>query len=536
MHGCGLRLQVAKPSEAAEPDERKPEVSAKRPNILLFFTDQQRADTIGALGNPVIRTPAMDRFCREGVAFDRCFTPSPVCVSARCSLVTGLPPHKTGCCDNGIANPQDVPSFMERLADAGYQTHGVGKMHFHPDSKRMWGFESRDFSEEAAAAMDFREFLKANGYDYVMDPHGVRSEMYYIPQPSQLPARLHNTTWVADKSIEFLKRRDRKRPFFLWTSFIKPHPPFESPVPWNKLYRTAEMAPPHRPEGFENLLTYWNRVQNRYKYRDHGYDELLVRTIRAAYYACVSFIDYNVGRVLEALGDETDDTLIVFTSDHGEMLGDYGSFGKRCMLDAAARVPLIARWPGQLPAGLRCGTPASLQDLWRTFLTAGGADDSGPDARDSVNLVELASDSPPRDAVFSQFQQGQHAAYLAATATQKYVFSAPDQREWFFDASDDPAETRDRAGNPRYNDGLAELRRRLIRRFQADGYTEPLDGDGWREHPRLSMPANPDAGLLFQDTPDLQARIDALGPYARKVTVGPKGSLGLLDTKGKTHK
>ena len=97
----------------------------------------------------------------------------------------------------------------------------------------------------------------------------------------------------------------------------------------------------------EDLLCYWNRVQNRYKYRDHGYDELLVRTIRAAYYACISFIDFNMARVLEALGGEIDDTLIVLSSDHGEMLGDYGCVGKRCMLDAAARIPMLLRWSFQ---------------------------------------------------------------------------------------------------------------------------------------------------------------------------------------------
>ena len=96
-----------------------------------------------------------------------------------------------------------------------------------------------------------------------------------IPQPSQLPAEHHHSTWVADRAIDFLQQRDRERPFFLWASFIKPHPPFESPVPWNKLYRAADMPPPHRPDGFEQMLTYWNHHQNRYKYRDKGYDEML---------------------------------------------------------------------------------------------------------------------------------------------------------------------------------------------------------------------------------------------------------------------
>jgi len=162
---------------------------------------------------------------------------------ARTALATGLPPHRTGVTDN-MPMPQDVPSLMERLHEHGYQTHAVGKMHFTPDPYRLWGFESRDVSEELMEPDDYRSFLNENGYGYVHDIHGVRSEYYYLPQPSQLPARLHHTTWVADRSIDFLKRRDRGRPYFLWASFIKPHPPFENPVPWNKLYRAAEMPAP----------------------------------------------------------------------------------------------------------------------------------------------------------------------------------------------------------------------------------------------------------------------------------------------------
>jgi arylsulfatase A-like enzyme len=509
-----------------------------RPNILLIFTDQQRADTIAALGNPVIRTPALDRLAREGTAFTRAYCPSPVCVPSRYSIVTGLPPHRTGCVDNGGAASPAPPSFMQRLAEAGYQTHGVGKMHFVPDPAMAWGFQSRDVSEEMGQRDDFDQFISAAGYDHVEDRNGVRSEMYYIPQPSQLPARLHHTTWTADRSIDFLRRRDRSRPFFLWTSFIKPHPPFETPTPWNKLYRAAEMAPPFRPEGFERLLTYWNRVQNRYKYRDHGYDELLVRTMRAAYYACISFIDFHVGRLLEALGGEADETLIVFSTDHGELLGDYGSVGKRCMLDAAAKVPLIVRWPGRAAAGGRCGAPASLQDIWRTVLRAGGADDSGPSEEDSVDLLDLAGrtgDSTGatgggarRELVFSQFQQGGVGLYLAASASQKYVYSAADGREWLFDAALDPQETRDLSDDSLLAGDLARLRQATIQRFQRDGYAAPLVGDAWKAWPRREIPGGPDYGLLFQDSPGLQARIDALGPYARKVTVPPEEGIKIL--------
>ncbi len=217
---------------------------AERPNILLFMTDQQRADTINALGNQHIQTPALDSLVREGTSFTSAYCSTPVCQASRCSLLLGEHSHMTGCITN-MAMPQERTSLMDILSDAGYQTHGVGKMHFGPDSHKLWGFETRDYSEEGGMREndDFCDFLREQGHDHVIDPNGMRSEFYYVPQPSQLPAHVHTTQWSGDRSLEFLANRDRERPFFLWSSYIKPHPPFESPVPWSRLYRPVEMPP-----------------------------------------------------------------------------------------------------------------------------------------------------------------------------------------------------------------------------------------------------------------------------------------------------
>ncbi len=497
-------------------------MAERRPNILLLFTDQQRYDTIAALGNAVIRTPALDRLCREGVAFERCYTPSPVCVPGRASMVTGLPPHRNGCFDNGYPVDPGLPSFMEKLAERGYQTHGVGKMHFTPEARRMWGFASRDVSEEMGRADDFRKFIDAHGYAHVDDRHGVRSEMYYIPQVSQLPAELHETHWVADRSIDFLERRDRGRPFFLWSSFVKPHPPFENPTPWNKLYRAAEMAAPFRPEGFEKLQSFWNHVQNRYKYRGHGYDEMLMRTIRAAYYACISFIDHNVGRILATLGDELDNTLVLFSSDHGELLGDYGCVGKRSMLDAAVRVPMLVRFPGRARAGQRCERPVSLLDVWPTVLAAAGtvAGAGAEEARvcdEGADLAAVADGGVAREAVYSQYQCGGLGLYMATTRDEKYIYSAADEREWFFDLKRDPRETRDLAANPQCRGRVEAMRARLIERFKRDGYEEAIEDHGWRRYGKRRVEPGTDRGLLFQDNAVTQQRIDGLEGYARPI-------------------
>jgi len=499
-------------------------MSKSPPNILFLFTDQQRYDTIGALGNVLIRTPVLDRLCVEGTAFTRCYTPSPVCVPARAALASGLPPHVSGCCANGDGIDPGVASFMQRLCEGGYQTHGVGKMHFKPDGQRLWGFDQRDTTEGAGS--DFRRFLDANGFDHVDEPHGVQSEMYYVPQVSQLPAHLHESAWVADRSIDFLNRRDRGRPFFLWSGFVKPHPPFEAPTPWNKLYRAAQMPRPFRPADGEDLWTFWNWAQNRYKYRDQGYDVMLMRTIKAMYYASISFLDAQVGRILHALGDEIDNTLIIFSSDHGEMLGDYGCVGKRCMLDAAARVPMLVRWPGGEAGGTRCDVPTSLLDVYPTLLTAAGV--ASPTVSDEGrDLHRLMNEPDDQRVVYSQVYRGGFGQFMATTRDRKYVYSEPDQRAWLFDLASDPHETHDLAHNALYADDLQRLRGALLDRHRGDDPSS-VEGDAWRVYPRRSIPANPDAALIFMDPPGIEQRVRGLGEYAPDKPKTPTDSLKIL--------
>lgn len=489
---------------------------SNQPNILFIMTDQQRSDTIHALGNHEIRTPVLDSLVREGTSFTNCYTPSPVCVAGRSATITGVPPHINGCTSNG-ASPMHLQSIMQVLQEQGYNTHGIAKMHFNPENEAMWGFNSRDISEEGARQLtgrnDFHDYLDDNGYSHVLEPQGIRSEMYYIPQPSQLPQEHHHTTWVADRAIDFLEQRDSEKPFFLWTSFIKPHPPFESPSPWNKLYRTADMMPPFRPEDFEQLLTYWNKHQNRYKYRDKGYDELLFRTIKTMYYASISFIDYNVGRMLDALGVDTDNTLIVYTSDHGEMLGDYGSVGKRTMLNPAVKIPMLVKWNEKFEQGKQIDTPVSLLDIFPTFANTAGATDMSPSS-EGQDLQQIAVGETDREFVYSQFSEKETGLYMIVSRDYKYIYSTADRTEWLFDLKKDPKESKNWAGNPRYIDVTDRLRSKLIERFETDNYDFAVSDGQWREYnpPPFPNPATDD-GLLFQDAPHLTDILKDLGAY-----------------------
>ncbi|MBI3971995.1 MAG: sulfatase-like hydrolase/transferase [Chloroflexi bacterium] len=485
------------------------------PNILFLFTDQQRWDTIAAGGNPVIRTPVLDELCARGVRFDRAYTPSPVCVPARCSAMTGRLPHCTGCFENGspMPDPAEVPTMMHVLRDAGYQTHATGKMHFVP-AGRDYGFESMELSDRAAGENTYHAFVRRRGYEAVFNPGGMTGDMYYIPQVSPVPQDVHHTAWTAERSIEFLRRRDRSRPFFLWTSFIKPHPPFTPPYPWHTLYRSTDVPLPKRPPQYQALQTWLMRHQNRYKWRESGPDDNLLRTMKAYYYAEISFVDHHVGRILEALREsgELENTLIVYSSDHGELMGDYHSFGKRTFLDSAARVPMLAVWPGRLPENEVCRAPVSLIDVMPTFLEAAGIDVT-PFQLDGQSLRAVYEQRTADRVVLGQILEAANAAYMATDGRWKYFYSAPDEREYLFDLEADPDETEDVATITVHGPGIVgrrevspaaaardaertaardRLRGVLVERFRRDGYLAPLAGGDWRRYGRGADPANAD--------------------------------------------
>ena len=395
-------------------------------NILLIFTDQLRADLIAPIKDIGMQTPALDRLARDSVIFDRCYTPSPVCVPARHSMNTGQYPARTGCNENTDTLPWDGWGLYQRLTDEGYRTHGIGKMHFPVRPYENNGFESRDIQEELSGGHDhYCQYLKDNGYGWVYDYNGQRSEMYYIPQNSPLPQKHHPSQWVGDRSVDFLLNYNEDRPFFLMSSFIHPHPPFAPPIPWGKLYR-SDVSAPFTPEGSGDLLTILNLKQNQYKGLSVGIDKHLLALTINYYRACVSFVDYQVGRIITAMKEKGvyEDTLIIFTSDHGELLGDYNCFGKRTMLDAACRIPFLVKCPDQ--NNRRISSPASLVDAAPTVLSWAGIE-YGPSEYDGVDLF-----NSDREYVYSQILNGAMGLYMIASSRDKLIYSKPDEKYYYF--------------------------------------------------------------------------------------------------------
>lgn len=455
-------------------------------NVLIIFCDQLRADALGCYGNGTVSTPALDSLASTGTVYDSAFTPCPVCVPARSSLITGLEPQHGDCYENEMAM-SPASTFMDALSAAGYRTHGVGKMHFTPDLHALRGFQSRDIGEEFGTADDddYLAFVAEQGFDFVEHPHGLRDEMYYIPQLSPVPERLHHSHWVADRSIDFLREQSLGGPFLLWSSFIAPHPPFAPPSPWHRRYEPSTMTDPFVPPSSADLLTVYNRLQNRYKYRDGGQDRRLNQLLKAYYFASVSYLDAQVGRILQAL-DECglrDDTTIIVAADHGELLGDYGSFGKRSFLDPSARIPFIVNGRGFETE--RKGEVVSLLDVYPTVLEIAGIE--GP-PRDGAPLQNLPSDR----AFFGQYQEGELGLYAVITDRWKYIWSAFDKREYLLDRVRDPDETMNLAYNVRRRADLLSMRALALEHFE-DLHDADLDALASNSSLRLGERPSPQA-------------------------------------------
>lgn len=428
--------------------QHRQETLMKKKNILLIFADQFRTDCIHALGNEVIQTPALDALCRESVVFDRCLTPSPVCVPARYSMMTGQYPCRTGCSNNPHRGHYTGDGMYARLSAMGYYTCGIGKMHFPYETYALHGFDERHTQEELYRGCDdYYNYLLQKGYDRVYDIFGQRSEMYYIPQISQLPASDHPSAWVGDRSVEFIKKYKEDKPFFLMSSFIHPHPPFAPPAPWNKLYRDFLAVKPNLPYNYADLWTCYNIIQNRHKGLSVGVDLHLLSQIINHYYACISFVDFQIGRIVGALKEKGiyEDTLIIFTADHGELLGDFNCFGKRSMLDAACRVPLLVKMPGRAPG--RRSDPVSLVDIEPTLLSWAGIEYD----KDEFDGVDIFSER--HEHVYSQYEKSSGGLFMVASERDKLVYSAYDDKYYYFDSF---PETENKYGpkNPR----CAELR------------------------------------------------------------------------------
>ncbi len=378
----------------------------QRPNIVLFLTDQQRWDSLGCYGADWVQTPHLDRLAAEGVRFDRCYVNNPVCTPSRASIWTGreLPDH--GVYRLYDLMPEDAVFFPRHLQEEGYRTALFGKLHtssrlFEAEQRhRNDGFDEYEWAIEAAIHLDspfngYSRWLKEHHPDFYDDLQKRGRNVLHHPREA------HFTHWAAERTVNFIDRSVRDgvgdNPFFVCMSVFDPHNPYED-YPPEMLDRIDEsrMPPPlsdqrrNRPAGVE-----WERRRSYLGAFEEFSDEEIA-AMRRGYFASVALIDLEVGRVLDALEEAgvADNTLILFVSDHGDMLGDHDLVVKGAYFyDACSRVPFLMRWPGHVPEGTVIDTPVQPHDIARTILSAAEVprakfDYLMPDSRDLLPLTK----------------------------------------------------------------------------------------------------------------------------------------------------
>ena len=362
------------------------------PNILWITTDQQRHDTVSALGHPHAHTPNLDLLVREGAAFTHAYCQSPICTPSRASFMTGMYPSRVRQRRNRAAHfPEPYagePTLVtHRLATAGYECALIGKLDLagHPrgvaENDYGYGFV-RYCSRPDRPAEDgssYHAWLREHGHDpstllgrAADRKHGITPFLAPTPAADNVPVELHHSTWCAESAIEFI-RRPHARPWLLSLNLFDPHPPYDPPWEYYRRFDTDALPdPPFRPT---DLATGAALAEVEFQTTARHPDEDGIRSLRAAYLAMIELADAQIGRVLDALdrSGQRDDTVVVFTTDHGDMQGDHGLVRKGCRFyEGLVRVPLIWRWPGRVRAGLCSDALVELTDIVPTVLDAAG--------------------------------------------------------------------------------------------------------------------------------------------------------------------
>ena len=401
----------------AIPRRYDPNMASEQPNILWICTDQQRYDTVHCLGNPHIHTPVVDRLCAEGVAFSRAYCQSPVCQPSRASFLTGLYPNTAHVNRNGNAHfpaNERVRLITRRLADRGYDCGLAGKLHIAScwtgvEPRVDDGYRVFDFSPSAMQFVGrgnaYTDWLSRIGrLGEVIDTGAMdaarNSGARYRPD---IPPELHQTAWCADRAIAFMEQ-ERSGPWLMSVNIFDPHGPFDAPLSYQQRYLDQDL--PDAIYGERDADTQ-ERLRGAFFQQYSGAPGDKQRRQKASYYGMIDLIDEQVGRMLEALSrtGQRDNTVVIFMSDHGEMLGDHGLTAKGCRFyEGAVRVPLIVSWPGRFRQGVVADGLVELTDVAPTLAELTGEPLSWTNGRSLLPI--LTGDADPahhRDHVRTEY-------------------------------------------------------------------------------------------------------------------------------------
>jgi len=437
------------------------------PNVILITADQWPGYLMGCAGHEVIHTPTLDLLAQAGIRFDRALSECPVCIPARRSLMTGLSPrsHGTRSYQTGMTLPLGRPTLPDCFRAGGYQTGAVGKLHLYPIRQR-YGFDEVILSEEGrmedGTLDDYDIYLADRGFPGQHYTHGLGSNSYES-RAWHLPEDLHATNWATKNMVRMIQRRDPTKPGFWHLSYIHPHPPLAALATYLELYRDAEIDLPFVGDWVDEAA---------------GLNPRATREARRAFYALCTHIDHQIRLVIAVLRQEgiLENTIIAFSSDHGEMLGNHGRWGKRSMLAPSASVPLILAGGSeriQLAQNRVDHQLVLWQDLMPTLLDL--AELPIPSGLDGRSIFRDA----PRHHAYCEYGEESNATRMILCERLKLIYEPARNRFLLFDVVSDPKEMKNLAADSSHAAALHRLQN-LLRDELYGPDLQWLDGEGWK--------------------------------------------------------
>jgi arylsulfatase len=490
----------------------------KHPNILLITTDQQRGDCLGIDGNPVLKTPVLDGLAREGAYFTAAYSEAPVCVPMRSAWMTGTHPLSISQ-NRWRENPLPKEILTNCLGDAGYHCAVFGKRHFFPE-RAPYGFHEMKIHESGRipAELDddymvyLREKTDWGGYSR---GHGIGNNDVFAA-PSFIPEPQYISSWVARETTEFIERHVKggaKKPFFCWTSFNKPHSPYDPPAPYDRLYRPQDVPAPYLSKnGLADELPIMQQRARYYTWQTIGEGQM--RCAKALYYGMITHIDVCIGRVIDALKKSNlrEDTIILFTSDHGDLMGDHQQYFKSVFYEGSSRVPYIINVPEKYKKLMkirRSGKqidPVGISTLATTILDLAGVKKYKSMTADSLLPMLQGNKAPDDGHVFASYElvKGKHAhSAMVRWGDFKYIYWQMGDHRQLFNVKNDPGELVNLAANKKYAKEVERAHQLLEKRLAE----YPSAREEILDNGKLS-------GQPFPKSPDFWPEIK--GPWGRR--------------------
>ena len=414
-----------------------------KPNVLMICTDHWSGELLGCAGHPDIQTPTLDHLATHGVLFNRAYSGCPVCIPARRTLMTGTNNRTHGDRTFQAELPMpDVPTLAETFSNAGYQTFAAGKLHVYPQRDRI-GFDDVQLQEEGRTQWgvidDHEHDVAAAGYAGQTYIHGMGNNTYST-RPWHLPEHLHATNWATNQISRFIKRRDPTRPGFYYVSYCHPHPPLVPVQEYLDMYRDVVPKPAVVADWVENSPVPLELLSPAAQPRQMN-EEMIHAALRA-FYALCTHIDHQLRVVIGTLREEglLDNTIILFTSDHGDMLGRHDLWAKRLFYEPSARVPMLlldVAGSKRVASGVQDDRLVELQDVMPTLLDLAGV--PVPDSVDGISMVG----ADKRERLYGEFGEGNRATRMMHGGRHKLIYYAAGNRFQLFDLEDDPLECHD---------------------------------------------------------------------------------------------